>query len=467
MTTVPHTIQQFAQGLQTGEWTCAGLTSLYLDGLERLNPTLRAMITITRRNAEAQAAGLDAERAAGVCRGPLHGVPVVNKDLFAVQGVPTTAGSPLFRQHTPDMDSAVTARLRAAGCVLLGQANMSEFAAVPVGRNKTYGDVLNPWNLAHSPGTSSSGSAAAVAAGLCLAATGSDTGNSVRGPAAYCGLTGLRPTHGLVSLAGAFPRAPSLDTAGVLTCSACDAALLLNCLAGYDPRDPHSVQAPAEDYTAGLHRGMNGLRVGIVSDFTFRDVDAEVAACLRTALHSLQDHGAVVRELAVPLLTRLSPDTLYELLVREFFAVLQPLYATTPDKEQFDEVIRDEMALGSTAVSAACEEAVRRRAQCRRDMEAVFADVDVLVTPTTPTTAPAYTAPPQIWRRQRQFLIPFSYLGLPALSVPCGLVQGLPVGLQIVGRPFSEALLLRVAASLESSAVMPPALPPVHRDSLC
>ena len=463
MSSVPRTVRECAQALREGTWTCQSLTEACLRGLEAFNPRLCAMITIARDSALQEAEQLDAEWRAGRIRGPLHGVPLVNKDLFMASGLPCTVGSPLFRERLATRDANVVSRLRSAGCVLLGQANLSEFAAVPIGRNLTYGDVRNPWHTNHSPGTSSSGSAAAVAAGLCLAATGSDTGNSVRAPAAYCGLVGVRPTWGLVGMSGAFPRAPGLDTAGVLTRTAEDAALLLNCLAGPDPDDPHALNRPAADHTAGLRDSLAGLRVAIVDDLTFCDVDVAVAGRLHGVLDALADSGAGIVAIESPLLTReVSTDAVYELLCHEFSQAVGELYDATENRALFDPAVHDDMARGRAMSPERAAQAQAQRRWHREQAATLFVEADVIITPTTPTAAPAYDAPADQWARQKRFMLPVSQLGLPAVSVPCGLVAGLPVAVQLIGNRLAEPLLLRVAQTIERCKLMPDTRPPLY-----
>ena len=458
---VPRTIGEAGQALRQGSWRCTDLTAYFLDGLEQLNPVLRAMISVDRQGALDQARRLDAELQAGHDRGPLHGIPFVNKDLFAAQGLPWTLGSPLFRHRIAEKDAVLIASLRRAGCVLLGQANLGEFAAVPAGHNQTFGHVANPWKHGMAPGSSSSGSAAALAAGLCLAATGSDTGSSIRGPASYCGVVGLRPTAGRFSLEGSFPRAPSLDAAGMLSITAHDMLLLLASLA---PDLSRTFWPSLEQGSRHPDRPLAGLRAATVAGFTFAaDVDPSVQHAVRAALNALERLGATITEEHLPLLSDdLAFDSLYTLLVREFSQVLGPLYDSVPDKSLFDPAVQRDMEQGRNVSEADYISATCRRAEQQRAMAHCFERFDVLITPTTPTPAPAYDAPPDVWGLQRKFVIPVSYLGLPAVSVPCGVVNGLPVGLQLIGRADSEYLLLQVAHDLEQNGLYPETEPEIY-----
>lgn len=443
----PRTIAEAGRALRSGLWTCEGLTRFYLEGIRKLDPVLHAMITVCEDAALEQAAILDRELQEGVDRGPLHGIPIVNKDLFAARGLPMTVGSPIFRNDIQTQDSAVIARLRRHGCILLGQSNLSEFAAVPMGRNRTYGDVCNPWQLEHSPGASSSGSAAALAAGLCLAATGSDTGGSVRTPASCCGVMGIRPTYDLISLEGSFPRATSLDTAGVLANSAEDLGFLFAALLDA-PERAAEVKSPAS------------LRLATIADFTYSEVDDIVVTTVRQALDKVAAAGGEIVEQQSSLLSHELPtDELFTLLTHEFSKIMESLYASNPP-ELFDPCVHDDMRRGRAITEEQYQQAMVQRKRYQEQIGSLFEAADILVTPTLPTRIPRYGSPASIWMRQKRFLIPVSYLGLPALSLPCGLDdEGLPVGLQLIGRPYSEFQLFQAARFLEECGVVPAARP--------
>ncbi len=443
----PRTIAEAGRALRSGLWTCEGLTRFYLEGIRKLNPVLHVMITVCEDAALEQAAILDRELQEGVDRGPLHGIPIVNKDLFAARGLPMTVGSPIFRNAVQAQDSAVIERLRRHGCILLGQSNLGEFAAVPVGRNRTYGDVYNPWQQDHTPGASSSGSAAALAAGLCLASTGSDTGGSVRTPASCCGVMGIRPTSNLISLEGSFPRSLSLDAAGVLAHSAEDMGFLLAALLD-TPERAAEVRSPAS------------IRLATIADFTYSDVDEVVATSVRQALEKVAAAGGEIVEQRSSLLSHELPtDELFTLLTYEFSKIMESLYASNP-KELFDPCVHDDMRRGRSITDAQYQQAMVQRKRYQEQIGSLFEAADILVTPTIPTRVPHYDSPASIWSRQKRFLIPVSYLGLPALSLPCGLDdEGLPIGLQLIGRPYSEFRLLQAARFLEECGVVPAARP--------
>jgi len=452
----PPDITRAGKDLRQGIYSIVELTRHCLDGIKALQSKLNTMITVTSDQAMAEATRLDAELQQGIDRGPLHGIPYVNKDLFDVSGIRTTVGSPLFSNRIPVIDSEIVARLRRAGAVHLGQANMSEFAAVPTGRNLTYGDVQNPWKLGHTPGTSSSGSAAAVASGICLAATGSDTGNSIRSPASYCGVVGLRPTFGRVSLVGAFPRAQSLDTAGPIARTVRDVALLLQCIAGHDQDYPQTLVAPVPDYSQSLECGVYGLHVALVANFSLSFADEPVAEAVHRTLECLSVQGVKILEIRIPLLEnhQLLSEALFDILLYEFNNVLRARYSETVNKSLFDPAVREDLARGNCIKPETYHKALVSRAERKAAVLKCFGDVDVIVTPTTPSTAPAYGAPTAEWERQRRFLLPVSYLGLPAISVPCGISpEGLPIGIQLIGRPLSEPLLLRVGEAVERSSI--------------
>ncbi len=449
----PRNIGEAAGALRQRRYTCRDLVLHYLEGLEELQPVLRVLISPNADAALARADELDTELRRGNDRGPLHGIPYCNKDIFAARGLPLTVGSPLFRQRIATEDAAVVARLDRAGAILLGQTNMSEFAATPSGRNRAYGDVRNPWREGRTPGTSSSGSAAALAAGLCLGATGSDTSNSIRSPAGYCGVVGLRPTPGLVSLHGAFPRAASLDSPGPMARTARDAALLLNAMAGYDPRDARSLKKPDEDYTRNLGPSAAGLNVALVTDFSLKDVDPEVAAAVLRAADALRARGARLLSLSVPLLEHgLDPEALFDILSYEFNEIITPIYEATANKNLFDPAVLENIRRGRSVPQTRYQNALEARKALCATMQRSFGVADLLITPTTPDPAPTYDQAENGWERQRRFLIPVSYLGLPGLAVPGGIsAEGLPLGIQLIGKPLEEAKLFQAAVALEQA----------------
>lgn len=450
--------------LRAGRVTSVELTRDALAAASASQPKLNAFITMTSRQALELAALRDAELAAGRDRGPLHGIPIVQKDLFDTAGIPTTAGSQVYADRVPTADATVVARLREAGAVSIGKTNMNEFAAGIDGRNAFYGDVHNPWRLDRSPGGSSSGTGAAIAAGVTLAGIGSDTGGSVRVPAAWNGIVGVRPTHGLVSLRGAIPRSPSLDVVGPFGRTVRDTAAMLTAMAGHDPLDPYSLEGPGTDYLAGIGGGAAGLRIGLIADYSLRELDDDVEREVRRALTTFAGLGARVTTVQVSNLADLLDFTAaFTILRYEFGQAMKDVYWPAPDKTIFGATVRSDMELSAKISSADYQAALARRPADTAPLRAAFDDVDILVTPMMPTVAPPLNTTSDEYVRGRRYTMPFSYAGLPSVSVPCGFGQaGLPVGLQLVGADRSEAMLLRAAAAFERAAALHRAAPPAR-----
>ncbi|MBA3596151.1 MAG: amidase [Methylibium sp.] len=459
---LPGSIAEAGKALRAGAFTSEELTKAYLRAIAESQPKLNAFITVTADQAVAQARRLDQELRAGKDRGRLHGIPIVHKDLFDTAGVATTVGSEFFKGRTPRNDATVVARMAEAGVVSLGKTNMNEFAAGTSGTNAFFGDVHNPWDLARSAGGSSSGTGAAIAAGLCLGGTGSDTGGSIRVPASWNGITGIRPTFGRVSLSGVYPRAYSLDCAGPLARSVADVAALLQAMVGYDPTYKDSVRAPAEDFSSRLAAGIRGLKIGIIDNYTYRDVDPDVVHAVQAAAQVLERLGATVLQVRIPMLAGpLEYSSLFNILLYEFNQILGVEYRATADKNLFGPIVRGNIARGETVSREFYERSLRERAQKKRDFREVFKQVDALITPTMPTVAPVLSASGDTYDRGRQFALPFSWVGVPSISVPCGFgAGGLPIGMQIVGDEMQEALLLRIAAAYEGATPHHRARPP-------
>ena len=461
----PITIAEVGKLFRDGSLTSEALTRTYLECIKRFHSQLNAFITLMEEQALATAADRDAELRAGKDRGPLHGIPIVHKDIYDTAGIPTTVGSEFFEGRVPEEDATVVQRLSEAGVVALGKTNMNEFAAGVSGTNEFYGDAHNPWELSRSPSGSSSGTGAAIAAGLCLGGTGTDTGGSIRVPASWCGITGIRPTYGLVSLAGVYPRAYSLDTAGPLAHSVADVAVLLDHMVGYDPKDPYSSPHQiAGSYTYGLDQGVEGLRLGLVEDYTFRDVDSEVASSIQSAADTLAGLGAEVETIEVPVLAELDYSELFNnVLLYEFNQILGDEYNATEDKSVFGPTVQENIETGSQISRETYEDALKERPmQIRQGQEEAFTKVDALLTPTLPMVAPPLTAGMDVYNRGRQFTLPFSFLEWPCVSVPSGLSsEGLPIGLLIVGNRFEEALILRIAAAFEAATGFYKQHPPI------
>lgn len=396
----------------------------------------------------------DAELRNGHDRGPLHGIPIVHKDCYDTAGVRTTVGAEIYRDRVPKTDATVVERLHAAGAITLGKTQMNEFAAGMSGRNAFFGDVHNPWDAARAPGGSSSGSACAIAARLCLGASGTDGGGSIRLPAAWTGIVGLRPTYGRVSKAGAYPRSFSFDCAGPLAASVGDVALLLQVMAGSDARDVHSLAEPVPDYASAPRGDLRGIRLGIVQDFSLRNVEDDVAQALRRALGVLAGLGAELREVQIPALAAdFDYRVIFDILLYEFHQILGAEYRATPGREKrFGPVVLANLERGGAISAENYRAAIGARKRFVREVRHAFTALDALVTPTAPMTALGLDAPEADFDRARQFTIPFSLAGLPAISVPCGFDRsGLPVGMQIVGERLAEPLVLRIAAAYEAA----------------
>jgi len=445
------TISELGQRLRRREISPVEIARECLKRIERLNPALNAFITVMAESALAEARRAEAEILRGEWRGALHGVPVALKDLIDTAGARTTAASELYKDRIPDQDAEVVRRLRAAGAVIVGKNNLHEFAYGGSSLVSYFGDVHNPWDSGRIAGGSSGGSAAAVAAGLAYAAIGTDTAGSIREPAALCGCVGLKPTYGCVSSRGVIPLSGSLDHVGPLAATVEDAAVVLQAIAGYDSGDIGSADVAVADYVSAIREGAKGLRVGVARGYFFDDLDAEVAAATEHALRGITSLGAELRdvELEVP--------TDRTLQAAESYAVHAENVAKSPELYQAETLRR----IRSGEKVSATEYIQRRREleEARRSIRAVFADVEVVVTPTTPMAAPAIAelkANPEALRPAELKLLrntrPFNVWGLPAISVPCGYTQsGMPIGLQIAGPLWREDLVLRLAHAYEQA----------------
>jgi aspartyl-tRNA(Asn)/glutamyl-tRNA(Gln) amidotransferase subunit A len=463
-----ETVTQLSASLRQRKFSATELTQSLLARVERAQPELNAFISIEAESALAAAAAADRRLAAGDAPA-LTGIPIAHKDLFCTEGVRTTCGSRMLANFVSPYDATVVARLRAAGSVLVGKTNMDEFAMGSSNETSHFGPVRNPWDLSCVPGGSSGGSAAAVAARLLPATTGTDTGGSIRQPAALCGVTGLKPTYGRVSRFGMVAFASSLDQAGVLARSAEDCALLLGVMAGFDTRDSTSVDAPVPDYRASLDRPLQGLRVGLLQEFFDKGLDPKVEACIRTGLEVLRGQGAQLKEVSLPSLPHSVP-TYYVVAPAEcssnlarFDGVrfghrcenprdLTDMYERSRG-EGFGAEVKRRIMTGTYVLSAGYYDAYylkaqRVRALIAEDFKRAFTEVDVLVSPTTPTPAFAIGAKmndPVTMYLNDIYTIGANLAGLPGISVPCGFVGALPVGMQIIGGHFTEERILNVA----------------------
>ena len=462
------TLAQLAAGLAAGKYSSVELTRAALERAAAAQPGLNALVSLTAEQAVVQAKAADATLASGK-GGPLTGVPMIHKDIFCTAGVLTTCGSKMLSNFIAPYDATIVHRLKEAGMVMIGKANMDEFAMGSSNETSFYGPVRNPWDATRVPGGSSGGSAAAVAARLAPLATATDTGGSIRQPASLCGVTGIKPTYGRVSRYGMIAFASSLDQAGVITVSAEDAALTLQAMAGFDPRDSTSVDVPVPDYRAALDAPLAGLKIGILKEFFGEGLQPEVEAPVRAALEQFRKLGAVIKEVSLPSLP-LSVPTYYVVAPAEcssnlarFDGVrfghrcanprdLQDLYKRSR-AEGFGAEVKRRIMTGTYVLSAGYYDAYYIKAQKVRalinsDFLRAFGEVDLLLGPTAPT--PAFglgdkTSDPITMYLNDIYTIGANLAGLPAMSIPCGFAGQLPVGVQLIGPHFGEAKLLAAA----------------------
>lgn len=439
------TLSEASDLLRRKEISPVELTNACLSRIEQLDPSINAFITVMHDSALAQAQEAGNEIHAGNWRGPLHGVPIGLKDLIDTAGVKTTCGSALFKDRVPTDDAEIVRRLQSAGAVLIGKQNMQEFAYGGTSTSSFFGPVHNPWNVDHIAGGSSGGSAAAVATGMCFAAIGTDTGGSVREPAAFCGIVGLKPTYGRISTRGVFPLSPSLDHVGPLCRNVTDTALLLQAIAGYDKLDATCVDWPVDSYADALEQ-KHKPRLGIVRRPFFDGLDEEIATAMNEALKQLSDLSSDMIEIDLP-------PTPGAVQGPEVYAVHAKHLTTSP--ELYGRWIRERLKQAAAVNTVAYVEARQELDRVRRSIAEVFSQVDLLVTPTTPvppiTITEALNMSPdpagELWLRNTR---PFNVYGLPTISVPCGFTRaGLPIGLQIAGPNFTEASLLSFAYTFE------------------
>jgi aspartyl-tRNA(Asn)/glutamyl-tRNA(Gln) amidotransferase subunit A len=428
------------------------LTTTCLRRIERLNPRLNAFITVTSAQALSDAKAAEGEISNGRWRGALHGIPVALKDLIDTAGVRTTAASAVFADRVPREDAEVVLRLKAAGAVLLGKLNMHEFAYGDSSAPSHFGPVRNPWDTGRVPGGSSGGSAAAVAAGLCYAALGSDTGGSIRQPAAYCGIVGLKPTYGLVSTRGVVPLSWSLDHIGPMCRTVADTALALQPIAGYDPSDTNSLAVTPPNYTDALRQNVSSLRLGVPRAVFYEDLHPEIEQAVKEALRVLGRLTASTRDVVLP------PYKTLPVVGAEAYTYHAPYFTKTP--ERYQQMTRRRLEAGSRVTAAAYIEGRRELDRLRRAIVPVFSTVDLLVTPTTPTLPATVTEalndpgtpPPGGVALSLRNTQPFDIYGLPCISVPCGFSRsGLPIGLSISGPPLGEREVLALAHAYEQA----------------
>ena len=461
---------ELADLIRTGQVSPVDATEAYLSRIEQIDPSLMSYITVTAEQARADARRAEAEIAAGNYRGPLHGVPVAVKDQFCTEGVLTTGGSSILGEYVPDYDATVMARLKEAGAVQLGKLNMSEFA-MGDSFHHPYGRPRNPWDLSRNPGTSSSGSGAATAAFLCATSLGEDTAGSIRGPAAFCGLVGIRPTWGLVSRHGMLASTWSMDAAGPISRTVRDCAVTLQAIAGHDPRDGHTRNAPVPDYLDGIEAGIQGLRVGVISDRVNADsVEPDVRDAVNSAVARLVELGAEVEDVTIPMMAE-SAVISTTLIYVDATAVHRQGLRDHPERYDYNNRVR--LLTGALIPAQAHQKAARLRHIFRQHILDALERVDVLILPTSSVQATPLPTEAGMARNgkeeflnmlagRRTYTTPSNLAGVPGLSINCGFTSdGLPVGLQMVGRPYDEATLFRAAYAYEQATEWHTRRPPV------
>jgi len=474
MADYPLTVAELASGLARGDYSSVELTRHYLARIERFDPDLNSFITVCADQALAEAAAADQRRAAGHA-GPVTGVPYANKDLFCTEGVRTSCGSRMLDNFIAPYDATVVARLRAAGMVMLGKTNLDEFAMGSTNEHSYYGAVRNPWDASRVPGGSSGGSAAAVAAALAPIATGTDTGGSIRQPAAFCGVSGLKPTYGRVSRWGMVAYASSLDQGGPIGRSARDLALMLNAIAGFDPLDSTSVEREVEDYTRCLEQSIAGLRIGRPREYFDARLDSRMASAIDAALDRLRELGAEISDvslphaaLAIPAYYVIAPAECSSNLsrydgVRYGYRCANPrnlldLYCRSRG-EGFGAEVKRRILIGTYALSSGYYDAYYRKAQqvrrlVRDDFVNAFTTVDVIAGPTTPSVAyssGAHAGDPVAMYLGDVYTTSANLAGLPSCSIPAGTLDDMPLGLQLTANYFQEARLLGLAHAYQQA----------------
>jgi len=446
-------ITEASSGLRRKEFSPVELAQACLKRIESIDGNLHSFITVTADLALEHARKAEQELRAGTDKGPLHGIPIALKDLYAIKGIRTTCHSAVLQDWVPDHDATAARKLADAGTVLLGKLGMHEFAFGGPSVDAPFPAVRNPWNTAHIPGGSSSGSGAALSAGLCLGSLGSDTGGSIRTPSSHCGVVGMKPTYGRVSRRGVVPLSWSLDHAGPMARSVEDCAILLQAITGYDPNDPASANVPVPDFRAALKNGIKSLRVGVPRANWFnenRGTDPETEGLFNDALKTLESLGATVVEIDGQAFS-LARKANQTILVAEAYAYHEKRFQQAPEK--FGSSVRRRMLEGAFLSAADYITALRARTILNEKIRANFSRVDVFATPTVPRPPEAFqTMDPNEQNLRPSFTNPFNLTGLPAISLPCGFTKdNLPVGVQIVAQPFEESTALRVAYAYEQA----------------
>lgn len=424
------------------------VTAELLKQIERKNPTLNAFVTLTAERAMAEARNAEAEIMRGDYKGPLHGIPIVHKDLYHTQGIRTTASSKVLEHFIPAEDATIVRKLKDAGSILLGKVQTHEFAAGGFTDSKHFGPCLNPWDRNRIPGGSSGGSAVSVAAGLAYMATGTDTAGSIRNPAACCGIVGLKPTYGRVSRKGIIPLSWSLDHSGPMTRSVKDAALTLQVMAGFDPEDATSAAVQVPIYTDSLRTDLKDVKIGIPTNYFSEGLHPEVESAVSEAINTLCQLGAEIVEVSLPSISY-AMDTILTIALSEMASIHAERY--TNQRNDFGEDVQKQIELGQAIPAVLYLQAQRVRNLIQGDFMSAFSKVDAIVTPTMPIFAPLRSKVNSDQDLIR-FTLPANLANLPALSLPCGFSsEGMPIGLQIIGKPFAEGEVLGIGHAYEQS----------------
>jgi len=442
------TIRELSERIRTREISPVEVAAQAISRIEQVNPALNAFVTVTAELAMEQAKQAEQDILKGNYKGPLHGIPIVHKDLYYTKGIRTTASSKILADFVPDYDSTAVAKLAAAGTVLLGKVQTHEFASGTTTNSPHFGPCRNPWNLERVPGGSSGGTGAAVAAGIAYMGTGTDTGGSIRIPAACCGVVGMKPTYGRVSRYGIVAMGWSLDHAGPLARSVWDASVALDAMSGLDPHDESTVDLPAPGLTTSYADSMKGVRIGIPTRYYYDDVEADVLAAVRAAIAKFAELGAEIVEVGLSKIDYARSIT-SAILMGELVAYHEPWLTSRP--EDYGADVRMMLESGRNLPASTYLQAQRARHLVVQDFLDALSGVDVLLTPATPLTAPTADDFARTLRLA-EFTMPTNLTGLPSLSMPCGFSpEGLPVNLQLIGKPFEEATVLGIGYGYEQN----------------
>jgi len=454
------TIQEAAVMIRSGKLSPVELVQSYLSRIRRIDPKLNSYITVTEQLALEQAKNLETELSKGQWRGPLHGIPIALKDNYDTAGIPTTGASAVFADRIPDQDAETVRRLNEAGAILLGKLNMHEFAFGGTSAVTHYGPVRNPWDTDYIPGGSSGGSAAAVAARLCAASLGTDTAASIRMPAAYCGIAGLKPSYGLVSIRGIIPLSESLDHAGPLCRTTADCALMLQALAGYDPAGVTSIRTRIPRYINALFQPVTGLRLGVPASPFYDDLDPGISAAMDVALSLLKEMTAGIHETSLPPTPPIIP------LLSEAYSYHEKYIENEGTRKLYQAPTLKRILGGSKVTRREYISARRELTLLRKKIDRVFEEIDLVITPTTPVLpqridelSENVATSPVIDARNT---LPFNFYGIPSMTVPCGFNRdGLPIGLQISGPRLRESRVLALAHAYEQATAWHTRRPPI------